>query len=83
MKETVEAAILRRKQEAFAQIRRDLRDGLRKNQLEDRAKATPPLKLKVKATVLDFPPKRAGQEQKAADRRLSLGTGARTAASPL
>jgi len=62
MKETVEAAILRRKQEAFAQIRRELREGLRKKQLEDRAKAIPPPKPKLEATVLEFPPKLSEQE---------------------
>jgi hypothetical protein len=62
MNETIEAAILRRKQEAFAQIRRDLREGLRKKQLEDRAKAIPPPKPKLEATVLEFPPRLSEQE---------------------
>jgi hypothetical protein len=62
MKETIEAAILRRKQEAFAQIRRDLREGLRKKQLEDRAKAISPPKPKLEATVLEFPAKLSEQE---------------------
>jgi hypothetical protein len=62
MKETGEAALLRRKQEAFAQIRRDLREGLRKKQLEDRAKAIPPPKPKLEATVLEFPPKLSEQQ---------------------
>jgi hypothetical protein len=62
MKETFEAAILRRKQEAFAQIRRDLRDGLRRKQLEDRAKGIPPPKPKLGAIVLEFPPKLSEQQ---------------------
>jgi hypothetical protein len=62
MKETIEAAILRRRQEAFAQICRDLREGLRKKQLEDRAKAIPPPKPKLEATVLEFPPKLSEQQ---------------------
>lgn len=62
MKETVEAAILRRKQEVFAQIRQDLREGLRKKQLADRARAIPPPKEKLEATVLEFPPKLSEQE---------------------
>jgi hypothetical protein len=62
MKKTVEAAMLRKKQEAFAQIRRDLREGLRKKQLEDQAKAIPPPKPKLEATVLEFPPKLSDQE---------------------
>jgi hypothetical protein len=62
MKETAEAASLRRKQEAFAQIRRELREGLRKKQLEDRPKAIPPPKSKLEATVLAFPPKLSEQE---------------------
>jgi hypothetical protein len=62
MKETGEVALLRRKQEAFAQIRRDLREGLRKKQLEDRAKAIPPPKPKLEATVLEFPRKLSEQE---------------------
>jgi hypothetical protein len=61
MKETVEAALLRRKQEAFDQIRRDLREGLRKKQLKDRAMAVPPPKPKLEATVLEFPPKLSEQ----------------------
>jgi hypothetical protein len=62
MKETNEAALLRRKQEAFGQIRRDLREGLRKKQLEDRAMAVLPPKPKLEATVLEFPPKLSEQE---------------------
>jgi hypothetical protein len=62
MKEMVDAAILRRKQEAFAQIRRDLREGLRRKQLEDRAKGIPPPKPKLEAIVLEFPPKLSEQE---------------------
>jgi hypothetical protein len=62
MRETIEAAILWRKQEAFAQIRRDLREGLRKKQLEDRARAIPPPKPKVEATILEFPPKLSEQQ---------------------
>jgi hypothetical protein len=61
MKETVEATILRRKDEAFSRICRDLREGLRKKQLEDRAKAVPPPKPKLEATVLEFPPKLSEQ----------------------
>ena len=61
MKEIVEAALLR-KQEAFAQICRDLREGLRKKQLEDRATAIPPPKPKLDAKVLEFPPKLSEQE---------------------
>lgn len=62
MKETVESAILRRKQEAFAQIRRELREGLRKKQLKDRAQVIPPPKPKLEGTVLEFPPKLSEQE---------------------
>jgi hypothetical protein len=62
MKETIEAAILRRKQEAFSRICRDLREGLRKKQLEDRAMAVLPPKPKFEATVLEFPPKLSEQE---------------------
>jgi hypothetical protein len=62
MKETIESVLLRKKQEAFGQIRRDLREGLRKKQLEDRAKAIPPPKSKLEATVLEFPPKLSEQE---------------------
>src|SRR5262245_15473999 len=62
MKETVEAASLRRKQEAFAQIRRDLQEGLRKKQLEHRAKGIPPPKPKDEATVLAIPTKLSEQE---------------------
>ena len=50
------------KEEAFARIRRDLREGLRKKLLEDRARAIPPPKPKVEARVLEFPPKLSEQE---------------------
>jgi hypothetical protein len=50
------------KEEAFARIRRDLREGLRKKLLEDQARAIPPPKPKVEARVLEFPPKRSEQE---------------------
>jgi hypothetical protein len=50
------------KEKAFGQIRRDLREGLRKKQLEDRAKAIPSPNPRVEATVLDFPPKLSEQE---------------------
>ena len=50
------------REEAFSRIRRALREGLRKKQLEDRAKAIPPPKRKVEATILAFPPKLSEQE---------------------
>ena len=50
------------REEAFSRICRDLREGLRKKQLEDRAKAIPPPKAKLEATVLEFPPKLSEQE---------------------
>ena len=50
------------KEEAFARIRRDLREGLRKKLLEDRTRAIPPPEPKVEATVLEFPPKLSEQE---------------------
>jgi hypothetical protein len=39
-----------------------MREGLRKKQLEDRAKAIPPPKAKLEATVLEFPFKLSDQE---------------------
>ena len=50
------------KEEAFARIRRDLREGLRKKLLEDQARAIPPPEPKLEATVLEFPPKLSEQE---------------------
>jgi hypothetical protein len=50
------------REEAFSRIRRALREGLRKKQLEDRAKAIPPPKPKLEATVLEFPSKLSEQE---------------------
>jgi hypothetical protein len=50
------------KEEAFARIRRDLREGLRKKLLEDQARAIPPPKPKLEARVLEFPPKLSEQE---------------------
>ena len=50
------------KEEAFARIRRDLREGLRKKLLENQARAIPPPGPKVEATVLEFPPKLSEQE---------------------
>ena len=50
------------KEEAFARIRQDLREGLRKKLLEDRARTIPPPKPKVEATVLEFPPRLSEQE---------------------
>jgi hypothetical protein len=62
MKETIDATLLRKKQEVFAQIRQDLREGLRKKQLDDRAKGIPPPKPTLEATVLEFPPKLSEQQ---------------------
>lgn len=53
---------LEAREEAYSCIYGDLRDGLQKNRLEDRARATPPPKPKVEVTVLDLPPKRSEQE---------------------
>lgn len=53
---------LETREEAFSRICRELREGLRKKQLEDRAKAIPPPKAKLEATVLEFPPKLSDQE---------------------
>jgi hypothetical protein len=53
---------LETREEAFSRICRDLREGLRKKQLEDRARAIPPPKPKLEATVLEFPPKLSEQE---------------------
>jgi hypothetical protein len=53
---------LETREEAFSRICRDLREGLRKKQLEDRAKAIPPPKPKVEATILEFPPKLSEQQ---------------------
>ena len=60
---TAEEAFKRKyKEEAFARIRRDLREGLRKKLLEDQARAIPPPEPKLEATVLEFPPKLSEQE---------------------
>ena len=53
---------LETREEAFSRICRELREGLRKKQLEDRAKAIPPPKPKLEATVLEFPPKLSEQQ---------------------
>jgi hypothetical protein len=53
---------LETREEAYSRICRELREGLRKKQLEDRAKAVPPPKPRVEATVLEFPPKLSEQE---------------------
>ncbi len=53
---------LETREEAFSRIRRNLREGLRKKQLEDRARAIPPPKPKLEATILEFPPKLSEQE---------------------
>jgi hypothetical protein len=49
------------REEAFSRICRELREGLRKKQLEDRARAIPPPKPKLEATVLEFPLKLSEQ----------------------
>jgi hypothetical protein len=46
---------LETREEAFSRICRELREGLRKKQLEDRARAIPPPKPKLEAIVLEFP----------------------------
>jgi hypothetical protein len=53
---------LETREEAFSRICRELREGLRKKQLEGRARAIPPPKLKLEATVLEFPRKLSEQE---------------------
>ena len=50
------------REEAYTRICRELREGLRKKQLEDRAKAIPLPKSKLEATVLECPPKLSEQE---------------------
>jgi hypothetical protein len=50
------------REEAYSRICREMREGLRKKQLEDRAKAVPPPKPKLETTVLEFPPKLTEQE---------------------
>jgi len=50
------------REEAFSRICREMREGLRKKQLEDRAKAIPPPKPRVEAIVLEFPPKLSEHE---------------------
>jgi len=53
---------LETREEAFSRICRDLREGLRKKQLEDRARAIPPPKPTCEATVLEFPRKLSEQQ---------------------
>jgi hypothetical protein len=53
---------LETREEAYFRICREMREGLRKKQLEDRAKAIPPPKAKLEASVLEFPPKLSEQE---------------------
>lgn len=53
---------LETREEAYSRICRELREGLRKKQLEDRAKAVRPPKPKLEATVLEFPLKLSEQE---------------------
>jgi hypothetical protein len=53
---------LETREEAYSRIFREMREGLRKKQLEDRAKAIPPPKSNFEATVLEFPPKLSEQE---------------------
>jgi hypothetical protein len=53
---------LETREEAYSRICRELREGLRKKQLEDRARAIPPPKPKLEATVLEFPRKLSEQE---------------------
>ena len=53
---------LETREEAYSRICRVMREGLRKKQLEDRAKAVPPPKPKLEATVLEFPPKLSEQQ---------------------
>lgn len=77
---------LETREEAYSRICRELREGLRKKQLEDRAKAVPPPKPKLEATVLEFPLKLSEQElirrQQIIDQAWErVGTRARRAAS--
>jgi hypothetical protein len=53
---------LETREEAYSRICRELREGLRRKQLEDRAKAIPPPKPKLEATVLEFPRKLSEQQ---------------------
>jgi hypothetical protein len=50
------------KEAAFASIRQELREAVRKKALVDRANAAPPPKPKLEGKVLEFPPKLSDQE---------------------
>jgi hypothetical protein len=50
------------KEAAFARIKQELREALRKKTLEDRANAMPPPKPKLEGKVLEFPPKLSEHE---------------------